>query len=71
MTKTELIVTLKLCIKSLEKIPMNDDTRMFSSIDQGGYGSGMEEIEDFDMGIDFDEDENYLMISSRYERKDF
>ena len=66
-----MIVTLKLCIKSLEKIPMNDDTRMFSSIDQGGYMDEMQEIEDFDMGIDFDEEENFLMISSRFERKDF
>ena len=66
-----MIVTLKLCIKSLEKVPMNDDTRMFSSIDQGGYMEEMQEIDDFDMGIDFDEEENFLMISSRFERKDF
>ena len=64
-----MIVTLKLCIKSLEKVPMNDDTKIFSSIDQGGYMEEMQEIEDFDMGIDFDEEENFLMISSRFERK--
>ena len=64
-----MIVTLKLCIKSLEKIPMNDDTKIFSSIDQGGYQEEMQEIDDFDMGIDFDEEENFLMISSRFERK--
>ena len=64
-----MIVTLKLCIKSLEKVPMNDDTKIFSSIDQGGYMEEMQEIDDFDLGIDYDEDENFLMISSRFERK--
>ena len=69
MTKAEMILTLELCIKSLKKVPMNDDTKIFSSIDQGGYMEEMQEIEDFDMGIDFDEDENFLMISSLFERK--
>tara|TARA_R110002049_G_scaffold3290_1_gene25413 strand:- start:1461 stop:1676 length:216 start_codon:yes stop_codon:yes gene_type:complete len=66
--KAELIMTLKLAIKQLEEISTDENTKMFSSIDTGGYGGDCEEIVDFDLGFEYHEDDNVLHVSSYLER---
>ena len=71
MTKEAMILALELCIKNLKEAPMNEDTMILSCIDEMGYCEEPKEIVDFELGIEFDPEENFLMICSRFERKDF
>ena len=62
-------MTLELALKQLKELPIDRDTKMYSTIDTGGYGSDCEEIVDFDLGFEFEEDDNVLIVSTLLEKK--
>ena len=69
ITKDEMIMTLELALKQLKQLPIDKDTKMYSTIDTGGYGDDPQEIIDFDLGFEFEQEDNVLIVSTLLERK--
>jgi len=69
ITKDEMIMTLELALKQLKELPIDKDTKMFSQVDTGGYGDCPQEIIDFDLGFEFEEEDNVLIVGTLLERK--
>ena len=67
--KNEMIMTLELALKQLKELPIDNNTKMYSMIDTGGYGDDPQEIVDFDLGFFFEEEDNVVIIDTLLERK--
>ena len=67
--KNEMIMTLELALKQLKQLPIDNNTKMYSMIDTGGYGDCPQEIVDFDLGFEFEQEDNVLIIGTLLERK--
>ena len=67
--KNEMIITLELALKQLKQLPIDQDTKMFSQVDTGGYSDEPQEIVDFDLGFEFEQQDNVLIVGTLLEKK--
>ena len=63
MTKKELTNILKYNLELLEKLDLQDNFKMYHTIDKGGYVDDSYEISEFDLDFSYDKDDNVVYIS--------
>ena len=61
--KSEMIKVLEGCIEQLKDDKIPEEINVYHVIDKGGWGDDMYEIYDFDLGFDYDEEDNVLILS--------